>query len=184
MLPKASPSTLTDTKNMQLVSLNDHEWIFHWTSWESVLMECSLRWAILMFRWPFFGKFITEAVKEPWAAIEFGLGCRCHDRELLSTDNRRIKGINDLFYIDAGKPSLGMLNKVCIYDLILFCTRRLTKSKLLDRKLKNKEKKTSKTGWTSLTIQRFVILLHEGYLACSRIEDEERLSYWILIFLL
>lgn len=40
---------------------------------------------------------------------------------------------------------------------------------LLDRKLKNKGKKTSKTGWTFLTIQRFVISL--SYLACFRVED-------------
>ena len=42
---------------------------------------------------------------------------------------------------------------------------------LLDRKLKNKGKKTSKTGWTFLTIQRFVISL--CYIACLRVKGHE-----------
>ena len=52
-------------------------------------------------------------------------------------------------------------------------------SLLLDRKLKNKEKKTSRTGWTFLTIQRFVISL--DYLGFSWVEDEEKLQIGFLL---
>jgi len=58
-------------------------------------------------------------------------------------------------------------------------TRKLTMSLLLDRKLKNKEKKTSRTGWTFLTIQRFVISL--DYLGCSWVEVEEKLQIGFLL---
>ena len=53
---------------------------------------------------------------------------------------------------------------------------------LLHRKLKNKGKKTSKTGWTFLTIQRFVISLCYIHVACLRVKGNEALHIVFCFF--